>query len=70
VLSTSNLIYHIKKSEKCLFPLIFSSILIYTFSSARYDALSDGLEDVYVDNKMNTQITLEDEDALDPIDDI
>lgn len=28
------------------------------------------MEDVFVDNKMNTQITLEDEDALDPIDDI
>lgn len=28
------------------------------------------MEDVFVDNKMNTQISLEDEDALDPIDDI
>lgn len=30
----------------------------------------DGLEDVAVDNNMNKQTTLEDEEALDPIDDI
>lgn len=35
----------------------------------RYDILSDGLEDVAVDNNMNTQTTLEDEEALDAIDD-
>lgn len=53
---------------------IFTNILFSCFSSTqilcRYDQLSDGLEDVFVDKKMNTQITLEDEDALDPIDDI
>lgn len=38
--------------------------------SSRYDALSDGLEDIAVDNNMNRQTTLEDEEALDPIDDI
>lgn len=32
--------------------------------------MSDGLEDVAVDNNMNKQTTLEDEEALDPIDDI
>lgn len=36
----------------------------------KYDTLSDGLEDIAVDNNMNTQTTLEDEEALDPIDDI
>lgn len=36
----------------------------------RYDILSDGLDDVAVDNNMNKQTTLEDEEALDPIDDI
>lgn len=36
----------------------------------RFDTLSDGLEDVAVDNYMNKQTTLEDEEALDPIDDI
>jgi hypothetical protein len=34
----------------------------------RYDILSDGLDDVTVDNAMNNQTTLEDEEALDPID--
>lgn len=37
---------------------------------SRYDILSDGLEDVAVDNNMNKQTTLEDEEALDAIDDI
>lgn len=41
-----------------------------TLSLHRYDILSDGLEDVAVDNNMNTQTTLEDEEALDAIDDI
>lgn len=36
----------------------------------RYDILTDGLEDVAVDNNMNKQTTLEDEEALDPIDEI
>lgn len=35
----------------------------------RYDILSDGLEDVAVDNNMNAKTTLEDEEALDAIDD-
>ena len=35
----------------------------------RYDILSDGLDDVAVDNNMNIQTTLEDEEALDAIDD-
>jgi hypothetical protein len=53
------------------FPLILFIYFLRLFPhSRRYDPLSDGLDDVYVDNKMNTQITLEDEDALDPIDDI
>lgn len=34
----------------------------------RYDILSDGLDDVVVDNTIITQATLEDEEALDPID--
>jgi hypothetical protein len=35
---------------------------------SRYDILSDGLEDVAVDNNINAQTTLEDEEALDPLD--
>ena len=34
----------------------------------RYDILSDGLDDVVVDNAIMSQATLEDEEALDPID--
>lgn len=34
----------------------------------RYDILSDGLEDVVTENGMKAQTTLEDEEALDPID--
>lgn len=41
-----------------------------TIFPPRYDILSDGLDDIAVDNHMNTQTTLEDEEALDPIDDI
>lgn len=39
-------------------------------SPSRYDILSDGFDDVAVENHINTQATLEDEEALDPIDDI
>jgi hypothetical protein len=40
------------------------------FPRFRYDILSDGLEDVAVDSNMNTRTSLEDEEALDAIDDI
>lgn len=50
------------------FVLIFPPSPVNNLS--RYDILSDGLDDVAVDNNMNTQTTLEDEEALDPIDDI
>lgn len=36
----------------------------------RYDRLSDGLDDIVVDNTIITQATLEDEEALDPIDNL
>ena len=50
-----------------LFSLLYLSLVKFS----RYDTLSDGLEDVAVDNNnMNKQTMLEDEEALDPIDDI
>lgn len=36
----------------------------------RYDILSDRLDDVAIENNMNKQTSLEDEEALDSIDDI
>lgn len=43
-------------------------LFLFPCALCRYDILSDGLEDIAVDNNLNTQ-TLEDEEALDPIDD-
>jgi hypothetical protein len=43
---------------------MYTHSLIHT----RYDILSDGLDDVVVDSTIITQATLEDEEALDPID--
>lgn len=53
----------------------FSLLLPFNFfllhmQSSRYDRLSDGLDDVVVDNTIITQATLEDEEALDPIDNL
>lgn len=52
------------------FPSLFSSSLFYMHSHTRYDILSDGLDDVVIDNAIITQATLEDEEALDPIDNL
>lgn len=46
------------------------AFLLFWIILQRYDILSDGLEDVAVDNNMNKQTTLEDEEALDAIDGI
>lgn len=51
------------------------TFLLYSHLFSRYDILSDGLDDVTTDNNNTTaqslhkaQTTLEDEEALDPID--
>lgn len=51
--------------------MLMSFPYFHFWKTCRYDILSDGLEEVAVDNNnMNKQTTLEDEDALDPLDDI